>query len=83
MGKLWTYLQKRKSTRDVIALAVSVAFPLVVAGWAIFTYVFPPDKPGAVSPAPTVKAAPGGVAAGRDITGSTINIAQPPASPGR
>jgi hypothetical protein len=78
MGKLWIFLQKRKSTREVIALIVSVVFPLVVAGWAIFTYVFPPDKPGAVSPTPTVRAAPGGVAAGRDISDSTVNIGQPP-----
>jgi tetratricopeptide (TPR) repeat protein len=76
MGKLWTFLQKRKSTREVIALAVSVVFPLVVAGWAVFTYVFPPDKPVPVSPTPTVTAGSGGIAAGRDVRDSTITKAE-------
>jgi hypothetical protein len=74
MRKLWVLLQKRKSAREVIALLVPIVIAVAGGLWAVFTYVFPMDKPGKVAQPPAVTSGPGGVAAGRDISGSTINI---------
>jgi hypothetical protein len=83
MWKLWVLLQKRKSAREVITLLVPIVIAVAGGVWAVFTYVFPADKQEKVAQPPTVTSGPGGVAAGRDISGSTINIGQPPApSPG-
>jgi hypothetical protein len=78
MRKLWLLLQKRKSAREVIALFVPIAIAVAGGVWAVFTYVFPADKAAKVSQPTAVTSGPGGVAAGRDISGSQINIGQPP-----
>jgi len=83
MRTLWGMLEKRKSAREVIALLLPIAVAIAGGVWAVFTYVFPTDKPAKVSQPPAVSAGPGGVAAGRDITGSTINIAPSPEPPRR
>jgi hypothetical protein len=79
MWRLWILLRKNKSTREAIALLVPIAIAVAGGLWAVLTYVFPADKPGKVSQPPAVSARQGGVAAGRDISGSTINISPPPA----
>jgi hypothetical protein len=79
MPKLWVLLQKRQSARDVIALLAPIMIAVAGGLWAVFTYVFPADNPGKVAQPPAVTSGPGGVAAGRDISGSQINIGQPPA----
>jgi hypothetical protein len=79
MRRLWILLRKNKSTREAIALLVPIAIAVAAGLWAVFTYVLPADKPGKVSQPPAVSSGQGGVAAGRDISGSTINIAPPPA----
>jgi hypothetical protein len=79
MQKLWVLLQKRESVRDAIALLVPIVIAVAGGFWAVFTYVFPADKAGKVAQPPAVTSGPGGVAAGRDISGSTINIGQSPA----
>jgi len=87
MRKLWVLLQKRKSAREVIALLVPIVIAVAGGVWAVFTYVFPVDKPGKVVQPPAVTSGPGGVAAGRDIRGSKIEIGPLPApsseTPGR
>jgi hypothetical protein len=80
MRSLWVSLQKKKSAREVIALLAPIAIAVAGGIWAIFTYLFPADKPITALSPPTVSAGSGGVAAGRDISRSTINIGQPPAS---
>jgi hypothetical protein len=82
MRKLWVLLQKRKSAREVIALFVPIVIAAAGGVWAVFTYVLPTDKPAKVPQPAAVSAGPGGVAAGRDISGSTINIGplSPPSS---
>jgi hypothetical protein len=74
MRRLWVLLEKRKSAREVIALVVPIVITVVGGAWAIFTYVFPGVKPEKATQPPAVTSGPGGVAAGRDISGSTINI---------
>jgi hypothetical protein len=74
MRTFWGILEKRKSAREVIALLLPIAVAIAGGVWAVFTYVFPADKPGKVAQPPAVTSGPGGVAAGRDISGSTINI---------
>jgi hypothetical protein len=81
MQKLWVLLQKRKSAREVIALFVPIVIAVAGGVWAVFTYVFPADKAAKVSQPAAVSAGQGGVAAGRDIKGSTITIGPAPASP--
>jgi len=83
MPRLWGVLEKRKSAREVIALLLPVAVAIAGGIWAVFTYVFPADKPAKVSQPPAVSAGPGGVAAGRDIRGSTISITPSPEAPRR
>jgi hypothetical protein len=77
MWRLWILLRKNKSTRETIALLVPIAIAVAGGLWAVFTYVFPLDKPGKVSQPAAISAGQGGVAAGRDISGSTITIGQP------
>jgi hypothetical protein len=74
MHRLWVFLEKRKSAREVIALVVPIAITVVGGAWAVFTYVFPAVKPEKATQPPAVTSGPGGVAAGRDISGSKINI---------
>ena len=50
LRKNWIFLKKNRSTRETIALLVSIAIALVGGVWAVFTYVFPVEKPGKVSP---------------------------------
>ena len=80
MRKFWVLLQKRKSAREVMALLLPIAVAVAGGVWAVFTYVFPADKPGKAPQPPAVSAGPGGVAVGRDMSGSTISIG-PPAAP--
>ena len=81
MRKLWVLLQNRKSAREVITLLVPIVIAVAGGVWAVFTYVFPADKPAKLTQPPAVSAGPGGVAAGRDISGSTITIAPSPEPP--
>jgi hypothetical protein len=74
-GGLWGFLRD-KGNQQVLGW---LGGGLVVAAtglWAIFVYLFPPGKsPEAKSPEPTppsVQANCGGIAIGRDVTGSTI-----------
>jgi hypothetical protein len=83
MRKFWVLLQKRKSAREVIGLLVPIVIAVAGGLWAVFTYVFPADKPGTVAQPPAVSSGAGGVAAGRDIKRSTINIAPSAGSPRR
>ena len=87
MRKLWVLLQKRKSAREVITLLVPIVIAVAGGFWAVFTYVFPADKPEKAAQPPTVSAGAGGVAAGRDISNSTLTIGRLPApspeAPGR
>jgi hypothetical protein len=79
MRKLWVLLQKRKSAREVITLLVPIVIAVAGGFWAVFTYVIPADRPGNAAHTPAVSAGPGGVAAGRDISNSTLNIGPRPA----
>jgi hypothetical protein len=82
MRKLWILLQKRKSTREVVTLLVPIVIAVAGGFWAVFTYVFPADRRENAAHTPVVSAGPGGVAAGRDISNSNLNIgpAPPPES---
>jgi hypothetical protein len=81
MRKFWVLLQKRKSAREVITLLVPIVIAVAGGFWAVFTYVFPTDKPGNAAHTPAVSAGPGGVAAGRDISNSMVNIGSLPVLP--
>src|SRR5689334_16535303 len=72
---LWGFLRD-KSNQQLLGW---IGGGLVVAAtglWAVFVYFFPPGKsPDAKAPqptAPSVQANCGGIAIGRDVTGSTI-----------
>jgi hypothetical protein len=45
MPRLWALLEKRKSAREVIALLVPIMIAVAGGVWAVFTYVFPAEKP--------------------------------------
>jgi hypothetical protein len=79
MRGLWYYLERKKSARELLALLVPIAVAVVGGLWTIFTYVFPLDKPAKLEQPPAVTAGPGGVAAGGNISHSTIKIGPLPA----
>jgi hypothetical protein len=75
MNSFWRFLRNKRNQQVLEWLGGG----LVVAAtglWAAFIYFFPPlQSPEAKSPTPTppsVKADCGGIAIGRDVTGSTI-----------
>jgi SEFIR domain-containing protein len=79
--KLWSFLQQEKNRQVVGWLGGGV---IVLAGgvWVVATFFYSP-RPPPQTPDVNVEA-PGGVAAGRDIRGSTITVhplAPPAASP--
>jgi hypothetical protein len=45
MPRFWALMQKRKSAREVIALLVPIVIAVAGGVWAVFTYVFPAEKP--------------------------------------
>lgn len=79
MRRIWTYLEKKKSVREVIALLLPIAIAVIGGLWTMFIYVFPAEKPEKVEHPPPVTAGAGGVAAGHDISHATINIGRMPA----
>ncbi len=80
MRSFWGSLEKKKSTRDVVGLLAPIAIAIGGGVWAVFTYLFPADKPVTPPRPPTVSAASGGVAVGGNVLRSTINVGQPPVS---
>jgi hypothetical protein len=82
VGKLWRFLRQEKNR---VVLGWFGGGLVVIAGgvWAAVTFFYPPHPPP-LAPEVNVQA-PGGVAAGRDIRGSTITVhpsAPPAGSPG-
>jgi TIR domain len=69
--KLWSFLQQRKNRQVLGWLGGGV---VVLAGgvWVVITFFSSPHPPPA-APATNVEA-PGGIAVGRDISGSTITV---------
>ena len=70
MKPIWNWLKDDKN-RDVIKMTGAGLAALAAAGWAVLTFVV--DR----SPPPSVTAGAGGVAAGRDMSGNTINVGTP------
>jgi hypothetical protein len=60
--------------RDILKMTAAGLAALVAAGWAVVTFVVAQHPSGA-----GVVAGPGGIAAGRDISGNTITLAPAPA----
>jgi hypothetical protein len=76
-------LAEKKSAQEIIALIAQILIAFAGGLWAVFTYLFPADKPAAVSQPPAVTSSSGGIAAEHDISHSKINIGQlPPPTPG-
>lgn len=76
MNKIWSFLQDDNS-RAVLAWIGSGVVVVVGGIWAVVK-VFLSKGQGKTTPAPTVTAAHGGVAAGRDMQNNTINIRSAP-----
>jgi hypothetical protein len=70
MRRLWRLLRVQ-SNRALLSW-IGGGLVVVAAGlWAVVTYVWPPGGKPALAPS-SVSASGGGIAAGRDISGSTI-----------
>jgi hypothetical protein len=78
MRRLWGVLEKKKSTREVVARLLPISVAVVAGVWAVFTYSIPADRPTRVSQFPALSAALGGVALERVIGGSAIAISPSP-----
>lgn len=76
MRGLWAFLND-KANRAFLGWLGGGLATLAVGAWAVFTYVFPPDKGGETQPALSVESQ-GGVAAGRDIHARDITIGAKP-----
>src|SRR5262245_35115682 len=71
MNSFWRFLRDKRNQQVLGGGLVVAATGL----WAVFVYFFPPGTPEATSPEPTppsVQANCGGIAIGRDVTGSAI-----------
>jgi len=69
MGAIWRFLRVERNRTILSWLGGGAA--VVAAGlWAVVTWMVPADHPG-----PSTNCAVQGVAAGRDIRGSTITVA--------
>jgi hypothetical protein len=75
MNAFWRFLRDKRN-QQVLGWLGGGLVVAATALWAAFVYFFPPVKsPEAKSPEPTppsVQANCGGIAIGRDVTGSTI-----------
>ncbi len=75
MNALWRFLRDRRN-QQVLGWLGGGLVAAATGLWALFVYFLPPGKsPEATSSGPTppsVKANCGGIAIGRDVTGSTI-----------
>ena len=69
MTDIWTFLTD-ENNRGALALIGAAVAAVCTALWAVFVHF---RKRPEGSPGPTVKADRGGVAAGRDMRGVTIN----------
>src|SRR5437899_10239449 len=77
MNAMWRFLRGKRNQQVLGWLGGGLV--VVATGlWAAFVYFFPPGKsPGAKSPEltpPSVQANCGGIAIGRDLSGSTITL---------
>jgi len=68
---MWRWIKRIENQRLLTLLASALA-AIAVAAWTVFTYF---DRPEHAGSKPAVSAG-GGVAAGRDIHGSTIIVDQ-------
>ena len=72
MQKLPAFLA-RKGNREILAWLGSGLVVLATGLWAVFTYVFPPQKSASTPAAsPSVNANCGSVAVGGNVTGSQV-----------
>jgi hypothetical protein len=70
MKRIWKWL-KDDANRDIIKMGAATLAAIIAGTWAVLTFVV--DRHAS----PRVSAAPGGVAAGRDISGNTITQVTP------
>jgi hypothetical protein len=69
---LWRFLQEGKN-RQLLGWLGGGFAALTIGVWAVFIYLFPPDKGGDTQPAVTIESR-GGITAGRDINARDITI---------
>jgi hypothetical protein len=70
LSYIWSFLRD-EGNRAVLAWVGGGIVALAGGIWAVFKFYLSERKKS--EPSPTVKATRGGVAAGRDITNSTVN----------
>ena len=83
MRQPWSILEQRTSAREVVALLLAIPVAVVGGVQAIFAFVFSVDKRARLLLPLAVSAGQGDLAAGRDISGSTINTLPSPGAPRR
>jgi hypothetical protein len=71
LNNLWSFLLD-ENNRDVLAWIGGGAVVIVCGVWAVVKFILS-RRTGKSAPAPKVTATRGGVAAGRDISGSKID----------
>ena len=79
LASIWAYTQD-PDHRELIGWIGGGVVVVATALWAVFKFFAAKEKPKP-PPAPTVSASNGGVAAGGDIRGNTINTRGGPKGP--